>query len=337
MNTMVTDEQLQDLFESFDNAIKWRDMDIYELNRRGYMGLVSTPNEGAGIPFLKQLVHRVRQFGSAAKKVVDTQTQGRAIAMFSDSLEKLRAEMQDAAVALQYLGYRHPDSMAGFPDVEITKTVEAGIDKVLHASDATSTTTFYKGVSDSAWMNEATRALAIGKIMKVPTFYTLNIWLGNCERDPNKYAPVMRDVEDAKRTVMAYLRTLFTAIPADAPPQHSEAKNVWKDAHETVMRVLNKTGPITADDATALFTGCSSISVVADGYHPYGPTAHLAFLVGAYVARYQEVLDAHALLQKHHDAGYAARLFQRERHLSLVQDPQGMGPENPRPGAGMRP
>ena len=59
MNTMVTDEQLQDLFESFDNAIKWRDMDIYELNRRGYMGLVSTPNEGAGIPFLKQLVHRV--------------------------------------------------------------------------------------------------------------------------------------------------------------------------------------------------------------------------------------------------------------------------------------
>ncbi|MEB8535561.1 hypothetical protein [Acidithiobacillus ferriphilus] len=334
MNTMVTDEQLQDLFESFDNAIKWRDMDIYELNRRGYMGLVSTPNEGAGIPFLKQLVHRVRQFGSAAKKVVDTQTQGRAIAMFSDSLEKLRAEMQDAAVALQYLGYRHPDSMAGFPDVEITKTVEAGIDKVLHASDATSTTTFYKGVSDSAWMNEATRALAIGKVMKVPTFYTLNIWLGNCERDPNKYAPVMRDVEDAKRTVMAYLRTLFTAIPADAPPQHSEAKNVWKDAHETVMRVLNKSGPMMRRHCLrgAPPSRWSPMATI-----PMGPTAHLAFLVGAYVARYQEVLDAHALLQKHHDAGYAARLFQRERHLSLVQDPQGMGPENARPGAGMRP
>ena len=37
MTTLVTDEQLQNLFESFDNAIKWRDMDIYELNRRGYM------------------------------------------------------------------------------------------------------------------------------------------------------------------------------------------------------------------------------------------------------------------------------------------------------------
>ena len=337
MNTLVTDEQLQDLFESFDNAIKWRDMDIYELNRRGYMGLVRTPNEGAGMSFLKQLVLRVRQFGTAAKKVVDTQTQGRAIAMFSDSLEKLRGEMQDAALALQYLGYRHPDSMAGFPDVEITRTMEAGINKILHASDSTSTTAFYKGISDSAWMNEATRAIAIGKVMKIPTFYILNIWLSNCERGATKYDPVMGDIEDARQTAMSYLRTLFAAIPADAPPQHSEANRVWKDAHEEVTRVLNKTGPITADDAMALFGGCSSISVVADGYHPYGPTAHLAFLVGAYIARYQEILDAHAKLQKHHDAGYAASLFQRKHHLSLVQELQGAGPESPRPGGGMRP
>ena len=68
MTTLVTDEQLQDLFESFGNAIKGRDMDIYELNRRGYMGPVRTPNEGAGTSFLKQRVQRVQQFGSAAKK-----------------------------------------------------------------------------------------------------------------------------------------------------------------------------------------------------------------------------------------------------------------------------
>ena len=47
-------------------------------------------------------------------------------------------------------------------------------------------------------------------------------------------------------------------------------------------QVLNKSGPITADDATALFTGCSSISVVADGYLPYGPTAHGRFVLNTY-------------------------------------------------------
>ncbi|WCE93272.1 hypothetical protein [Acidithiobacillus ferriphilus] len=116
----------------------------------------------------------------------------------------------------------------------------------------------------------------------------------------------MGDIEEARQTAISYLRTLFAAaIPADAPPQHSEAKRVWKDAHEEVTRVLNKAGSITADDAMALFGGCSSILVVVDGYHPYGPTAHLAFLVGAYIARYQEILYTYAKLQKHHDAGYA--------------------------------
>lgn len=221
----IDDQKMQELFEAFDKAVHWRDLAVYDLNNQGgmYIGLVKTPNEGAGVGFLRNLV--------SSKKVVESPENGRAIAIFSDNLEKLRGELESAATALQYLGYRHPDSLAGFPDTPITRTVEAGIDKIVHASQSQSTSEFTIGITPSAWMNEATRALSMAKVMGIPTFYAVNILLSNCERNDNLYKPVLQDIAASRNTALIFLRTLMQKIPADAPKQHAEVSHSWKYAY----------------------------------------------------------------------------------------------------------
>lgn len=331
---LIDDQKMQELFEAFDKAVRWRDLAVYDLNKHGrmYIGLVKTPNEGAGEGFLRNLVARVKEFVSS-KKVVDSPENGRAIAIFSDNLEKLRGELESAATALQYLGYRHPDSLAGFPDTPITRTVEAGIDKIVHASQSQSMSEFTIGITPSAWMNEATRALSMAKVMGIPTFYAVNILLSNCERNDKLYKPVLLDLSSSRNIALAFLRTLMQKIPADAPKQHAEVAHSWRYAYDRVQEILQQKEPLTKEEGEELFTACSSISIVADGYQPVGPAAHMAFLVSAYIARFQEILDEYGdYLDK--PAWYITRNRQREgREHSLVQSQADKSGEAPKPNS----
>lgn len=332
---LMNDQQMQELFEAFDQAVQWRDLAVYTLDDRDrYIGMMKIPNQGAGTGFLDHLISRFRG-AVPAKKIVHSEHQERAIAMFSDNPEKLRGELQDAATALQYLGYRHPDSLAGFPDNEITRTFEAGIDKFIHASKSQSTSSTYIGIANNAWMNEATRLMAMGKIMGMPTFYGLNIELSHCEQRNDKlFRPLLKDISAAKDTALIYLRTLMEKIPADAPRQHAESKNTWRYCTDQIQECLNHPERIDKQSGDDLFSACSTISMIADGHPPIGPQAHMAFLVSVYIARYQEILSEYGdYLNQPADQVTQLRKKQGRNKITLVQTPKGPDqlPRSPTP------
>ncbi len=301
---LLRDQPMLERFEAFDQTGPWQDLAIHALDtgdpdRDRYIGMIKIPRPGAGTGFLDHLIARIRGH-VPARKIVHSAHQGRSIALFADNPEKLQEALQDAATALQYLGYRHPDRLAGAPDKAcqaITATFQDDIDRYIKAYAAQSANRPGRwAIYSRTWMQESAGLVAMGRIIGIPPFYPPNGALSHdAHRDPPLYRPPLQDLAAARDRALLFLRTLMRHIPAEAPPQQAHSKETWRYCTDQIQTYLNQPDPMDKHADDRLFAACSTLCVMADGYPPTGPHTHRVLLTSLYITGYQEILRQRSL------------------------------------------
>lgn len=298
---LMRDQQMLEWFEAFDQTGPWQDLAIHALDTRDhdrdrYIGMIKIPHPGAGTDFLDHLITRIRGH-VPARKIVRSAHQGRSMALFADNPQMLQGALQNAATALQYLGYRHPGRLADAPDNEMTPTFQADIDRYIQAYILQNTTGTGRGtVHSRTWMQESACLVAMGRIIGIPPFYPPNGALSHdAHRDPPLYRPPLQDLAAARDRALLFLRTLMRHIPAEAPPQQAHSKEVWRYCTDQIQTYLNQPDPMDKHADDRLFAACSTLCVMADGYPPTGPHTHRVLLTSLYITGYQEILRQRSL------------------------------------------